>query len=119
MAHVFELVHVVIAAAIHTLGKRVKDGVAGLRPGFDDFQNAAHRNAAPLCNARPALDAKVTGYLFLFWHRFEFGESKNRRLLDQSVDAQSVIREIAAGQHLELSRTRHSAVWPEMGGDVV
>src|SRR5512146_1973737 len=97
MVHVIELVHVVVTPALQTLGKRVKDNVAGLRQGLDDFQNAEHRNAAPFRNARPALDAKVAGYLFLLRHRLEFSESKPRWLLDQSVDAQAVLREVATG----------------------
>jgi hypothetical protein len=71
VTHVAHLVHVVVAAALFALGKRVEDGVARLVRRLDGVQHVAHRHAAPFRDARPALDAEVRGDLRLARQRVQ------------------------------------------------
>src|SRR5262249_42825844 len=54
-----------------------------------------HRNAAPFCHPRPALDAEMGGDLALLRHCLEVGIRKFLRILHEPADAQAIVGKAA------------------------
>src|SRR6185437_3693494 len=104
----------VVDAGIGAFGERVEDGIARLARWPHDIENVTHRNAAPLGDPGPALDAEVLGYLLLLGHRLDLGIGELPRMLDQAADAQSVVNEAVLLERSELRGPRQRAVGPEM-----
>src|SRR6185312_15997121 len=96
------------------LGKRVEDSVASLGRWPHDIEDAAHRDATPLGDAGPSLDAEMFRNLLLFRHRLEFGIGELSRILDQTIDAQPVVCKAALLERLEIVGHWQRAVGPVM-----
>ena len=62
--------------------ERVKDDLPDPRKWPAESDDMTQGDAAPLRNARPALDAAVIGDLGLFRHRAEIGQRKRQRFFD-------------------------------------
>ena len=108
MPHIVKLVNVVIAATRRTFGKRVEHRVTRIRRGLHDIEDIAHRNAAPLGDPGPSLDAEMSGDLLLLRQGLEIGEGKIAGQLHQSTDAEAVLRKLIGDQRLELRRVRRA-----------
>src|SRR6185312_7285948 len=94
MAHVLDLVDVVIAPAISAVGQRIEYGVAGLRCWLHQVEDVAHGNATPFGDAGPALDAEMRRDLLLLGHRLEVSQGKLAGHLDETVDTEAVASKV-------------------------
>src|SRR6185437_1466455 len=88
----------------------------GRRP--HDIKDEAHRDATPLGDTGPPLNAEMFGDLLLFGHRLDLGIGELPRILDQAIDAQAVVYKPVLLERLELVGHRQRAVGPEMRRDV-
>ena len=88
---------------------------AGLGHPLHQIQDIALGNAAPFCDAGPALDAEMRRDLLLFRHRLELGQGEAPGSLDQTVEPQPVAGEFVRHQVVERLGVRHRAVRPEEG----
>ena len=118
MAHVRQTVRVIVAAAVAAVSERVKHRVAGLGRRLDEIEDVAHWHAAPLGNARPALDAEMRRDLLLLGHHLQLGERQLDGVFDQAVDPQPVARKFGRDKRIEFRRFRHRAVGPKVRRNV-
>ena len=79
MQAVFQRLGVVVRAAVKTFAKGIKHDGAGLGVGLYQRDDVAQRHAAPLGNARPALDAVVHGDVLPFHQVVELGQGQFHR----------------------------------------
>src|SRR6185437_391646 len=84
-----------------------------------DIQNIAHRNAAPFGDARPSLNTKMRGDLFLLGQGLQVGKGELARRLDQPINAQAVVHELTYQQRIVFGRVWHRPIGPKMRGDVL
>jgi hypothetical protein len=65
VAHVRDRVRVVVDALVGCFIERVEDDPLRVGERPDEIDDGRHRDAAPLGDSRPPLDAEVLGYLLV------------------------------------------------------
>jgi hypothetical protein len=98
----------------------VEDEILRLGRGPATIEERLNRDAAPLGDVRPALDAVMHGDLALLAELAELAERERERErpFDQAGDLEAVVREPVAGQTPVLGIGRRVPVDAVKGGDV-
>ena len=86
MAHVLDLVDVVIATAVGAVGQRIEHGIAGFGRRLHQVENVAHGNTTPFGDAGPALNAEMSRDLLLLGHGLEVVQGKLAGRFHQPAD---------------------------------
>jgi hypothetical protein len=86
---------------------------------LDEVKDRRHRHAAPLGDARPALDAEVLRDLLVVPEGPKVVEPELDRVLDKAVNPQSPRREAFVVEAPVLGSGGEGAVVPEVRGDVL
>lgn len=101
---------------IQTFTERVENTDFCLRQRSYQFSQPGHRQACPLGNHSPALNAMVHCNLLLFPHGLYLFQGKLCRVFNKSVHLEPEIHKIAGGQRLSFLRSRYLAIKPEERG---
>jgi len=94
--------------------KGVESDNPGRRLWFDVLDELLYREATPLRDARPALDAMVHGDKHVFAQRAQVLNRPFDRVLHQTPHPQPELLEIAGGQLQPVFALGHFAVGPEV-----
>ena len=109
---------VVVEALVGAVAERIEDDPLRLRLRLDQIDDRLHRDAAPLRDAGPALDAEVLRDLLVVGQRAQLREVELDGILDEAVDPQPVVGEVAVEERVVLVGVGVLAVVPEVRRDV-